>query len=115
MEQRDLLAAMRDEPLEAQLSTFDWFGSYMVEELVDEISQEEVVSEWLPVGELADGDRLHYGQVDRHGLVTWVEHIDGRGQVPPSERRPPGSPRGLDGRPPRGHWGERGANKGRGI
>ena len=40
MEQRDLLAAMRDEPLEAQLSTFDWFGSYMVEEVVDEISQE---------------------------------------------------------------------------
>merc|ERR1740117_1640687 len=105
VEQRDLMVAMRDEPLETQLDAFDWFGSYMLEEVVDEMVEEQVVEEWLAVGETADGEGLHFGQVDQQGLVTWVEHIDGRGKVPPSERRPPTVPRGVDGRAPRGRWG----------
>lgn len=85
VEQRNLLAGMADDALDAQLEAFDHFGSYLLEEVVE--GDEGVL-------------------VDREGLVTWVDHIDGRGAVPPSERRQ-GAAREekREGRAPQGRWG----------
>ena len=93
VEQRQLLSGMAEEGLDAQLEAFDHFGSYLLEEVVEEGSSD-------------DGETPHFGQVDAQGLVTWVEHIDGRGKVPPSQRRR-GAAREAprEGRAPVGRWG----------
>ena len=88
VEQRTLLAGMATEDLDVQLETFDHFGSYLLEEVVE------------------SDEGMNHGQVDRQGLVTWVEHIDGRGKVPPSERRRGATRKEKrEGRTPVGRWG----------
>ena len=76
VEQRNLLVGLRDEP-EACVRYFDWFGSYLLEELVEEGGDGD--------GEAEDGSGPLF--CDRDGRVTYVDHIDARGAVPPSRRR----------------------------
>ena len=75
VEQRNLLASLRDEPAEC-LRLFDWFGTYMLEEVLPperKAAPEEVSA--LPVF------------ADQRGRVTYIDHVDARGALPPSERR----------------------------
>ena len=111
VEQLEALKALAREPLEAQLAAFDFFGSYLLQEststaaMAGTAADEEAGAAAPPcddgraVRSRARGaDPAHAGgarapggfapgQVDRQGLVTHVEHIDGRGHVPPSQRR----------------------------
>ena len=72
VEQRSLLASLRDEPGEC-IRYFDWFGSYLIERTLEGPKLLEAAAE-SPL-------------VDSKGRVTYVEHVDARGAVPPSERR----------------------------
>ena len=110
VEQRNLLVSLRDEPAEC-VRYFDWFGSYLIEEVVEieeEIEIEEVIEEVVKeprvveaigVGERTLFERERDGHedgkpldastlyADKGGRVTYVDHIDARGMVPPSARR----------------------------
>jgi hypothetical protein len=72
VEQRNLLVSLRGEPNEC-IRYFDWFGSFMLEEKLEEGAK-------LPPA-------VHPTLVDKLGRVTYVEHVDARGAVPPSKRR----------------------------
>ena len=74
VEQRQLLAHTAHEPEEC-MRIFDWFGSYMLEhKLDDEVALEAAWAAKDP-------------RIDRMGRVTYVDHVDARGSLPPSARR----------------------------
>lgn len=91
VEQRNLLASLRDEPDECA-RFFDWFGTYLVEEVAVEQEEKEEAAAEQEEKEAAD-DELPIFR-DKRGRVTWIDHTDGRGAVPPSQRRA-GAPRVL--------------------
>ena len=74
VEQRAFLAALRDEPDEL-VRWFDWFGTYLLEETVDDAAEARARGEhpWARAGRpLADS----------RGRVAFVAHIDGRAMTP---------------------------------
>ena len=74
VEQRNLLTSLRDEPAEC-LRYFDWFGTYLLEEVIDEETA---------AAEAAKGPPIF---MDKRGRVTYIDHIDARGSLLPSQRR----------------------------
>lgn len=99
MEQRNLLKRLADEP-ERCVRAFDWFGSYMLEELVEGGEERADAADACGGGgEPRNGDAIEAAAAadlptfaDGEGRVTYVDHVDARGAVPPSERRR-GAPR----------------------
>jgi hypothetical protein len=89
VEQRNLLVGLRHEPAEC-VRFFDWFGAYLLEELVLDLPQDgpqEGVHELAHAAHAEDRDESSYRLVDphlvdKHGRVTYVDHIDARGPFP---------------------------------
>ena len=91
VEQRNLLASLRDEPDEC-IRLFDWFGTYIVEEVLREGDDGDAAA-MAEAGAVVREAALPIFR-DKRGRVTWIDHIDARGAVPPSQRRA-GAPRVL--------------------
>ena len=91
VEQRNLLASLRDEPDEC-IRLFDWFGTYIVEEVLREGDDSDAAA-MADAGAVVREAALPIFR-DKRGRVTWIDHIDARGAVPPSQRRA-GAPRVL--------------------
>ena len=81
VEQRNLLVGLRDEPCEL-LETFDWFGSYLLEETVDREIVGAADPTEAPAGHGAEAgsflDRLRERplMLDRQGRATFVVHLE---------------------------------------
>ena len=54
---------------------FDWFGTYLLEEVLAQEEVQEEEEQALPVF------------MDKRGRVTYIDHVDARGALLPSERR----------------------------
>jgi len=76
VEQRNLLASLKAEP-HACVEVFDWFGCYLVEEIVE--GGEVAAARDVLDGAADAGSSVDGALVDQLGRATFVAHIDGRG------------------------------------
>jgi hypothetical protein len=100
VEQRNFLASLSDAPTEELLSAFDWFGTYLIEEIAQlgtrgvkrglggSPGERDTESD----GGDTEGDDTTCGDAlplfaDREGRVTHISHIDARSSLTPSQRR----------------------------
>ena len=100
VEQRNFLASLSDAPTEELLSAFDWFGTYLIEEIAQlgtrgvkrglggSTGERDTESDGVDTegDDTTSGDALPLF-ADREGRVTHISHIDARSSLTPSQRR----------------------------